>query len=67
MESLRDRIAPVTVIVIAILAVWYVFAVLLNAPFQRDMNERAGSTPQPTISAPVAAAPPSSKVRRLTP
>jgi len=33
---------PVLTVVIAIFAIWYVSAVVLNAPFQRDTYERAG-------------------------
>ncbi|TIL82356.1 MAG: ABC transporter permease, partial [Mesorhizobium sp.] len=28
-----------------VVVVWYVFAVILNAPFQRDLDRRAGETP----------------------
>jgi NitT/TauT family transport system permease protein len=40
-DRLRDRVIPVLVIVAAIVAVWYVAAVWLNAPFQRDTYARA--------------------------
>lgn len=33
---------PVITVVIAIFAIWYVSAVILNTPFQRDTYERAG-------------------------
>lgn len=36
-----DRVFPVSVVVVAIVAIWYVAAVFLNAPFQRDTYERA--------------------------
>ncbi|WP_436639850.1 ABC transporter permease [Microbaculum sp. FT89] len=36
-----DRVLPVSVVVVAIIAIWYVAAVFLNAPFQRDTYERA--------------------------
>ncbi len=39
-----DRVLPVTVVVVAIIAIWYVAAVFLNAPFQRDTYERAEQT-----------------------
>lgn len=43
MTSMSDRILPVLTVVVAIIAVWYGAAVLLNAPFERDQAERAGS------------------------
>ena len=44
-DRLRDKIWPVTAILLAIVAVWYVGAYLMNAPFQRDLDRRAGETP----------------------
>ncbi|MDI7860683.1 ABC transporter permease [Rhizobiaceae bacterium n13] len=38
----RDRFVPVTTVVLAILAIWVVFVVILNAPFVRDQAARAG-------------------------
>lgn len=38
----RDRFLPVTAVVLAILAIWLVFVVILNAPFERDQAARAG-------------------------
>lgn len=38
---LRSRMAAVSTVVLVLLALWYLGAVLLNAPFQRDQNERA--------------------------
>lgn len=38
---------PVTIIVLAIVAIWYLAAVLLNTPFQRDIYARAGQTDVP--------------------
>ena len=35
---------PVGTVLIAILALWYVFAVILNAPFERDQAARANTT-----------------------
>jgi NitT/TauT family transport system permease protein len=35
---------PVIVIIIAIIAIWYVATFTLNAPFQRDLDERRGAT-----------------------
>lgn len=65
MTSLRDRVWPVTAILIVLVAVWYVGAVLMNAPFQRDLNRRGDvsasmmefigqtlSQPKPTVPAP---------------
>jgi NitT/TauT family transport system permease protein len=45
MRTLRDKIMPVAVIVAAILVVWYIAAIFMNAPFQRELNERAHTTP----------------------
>ncbi len=42
---LRDKVLPVGTIVLAIFIVWYVFAVVLNAPFQRDLDRRGNVTP----------------------
>lgn len=44
-DTLKDKIVPVTTILLALVAIWYVAAVLMNAPFQRDMDSRAGLTP----------------------
>lgn len=38
---------PVTVVVLAIFAIWYVAAVALNTPFQMDMYERGDQTDVP--------------------
>lgn len=35
---------PVMVVVLAIIAIWYFAAVMLNAPFQKDLYERADRT-----------------------
>jgi NitT/TauT family transport system permease protein len=64
-DRLRDKAIPVLVILLVLVAMWYVGAVALNAPFQRDMNERGGVTqstseflaatlsqPKPTLPAP---------------
>lgn len=45
MDSLRSKIVPVSTILAGIVVLWYVFAVALNAPFQRDLDRRAGETP----------------------
>ncbi|MBI1619071.1 ABC transporter permease [Aquamicrobium zhengzhouense] len=44
-DRLRDKIWPVTVILMGILAAWYVGSYSMNAPFQRDLDRRAGETP----------------------
>ncbi|UES47308.1 ABC transporter permease subunit [Roseibium aggregatum] len=41
---MSGTVGPVTVVVLAIIALWYVAAVALNAPFQKDMYERAGQS-----------------------
>ena len=64
-DRLRDKIVPVTTILLMLVVVWYIGAVLMNAPFQRDLNQRAGeapgmlafigqtlSQPKPTLPAP---------------
>ncbi|MDQ0136828.1 NitT/TauT family transport system permease protein [Neorhizobium galegae] len=43
-DSSRNRIIPVLTILIAIVAVWYVAAYFMNAPFQRDLDRRANVT-----------------------
>lgn len=40
----KDSIIPITTVVIAILIVWHVFVVVLNAPFERDQAARAGTS-----------------------
>ncbi len=39
-----NRILPVASVLAAILALWYLAAVYLNAPWERDQAERAGTT-----------------------
>ncbi len=41
---MSGTVGPVTVVVLAIIALWYVAAVALNTPFQKDMYERAGQS-----------------------
>jgi len=41
---LRDRLLPIGTMLIALIALWYVFVVVLNAPFERDTAARAGTT-----------------------
>jgi NitT/TauT family transport system permease protein len=40
-----ERVIPVLVILAGIVVAWYVGAFFLNAPFQRDLDRRAGETP----------------------
>jgi NitT/TauT family transport system permease protein len=60
-----EKIVPVLTITAILLVVWYVAAIFLNAPFQRDQDARAGVTrglpdfvaatwsqPKPTMPAP---------------
>ena len=44
-QFFKHKFLPVTTIVLAILLLWYVFAVILNAPFQRDLDRRGNVTP----------------------
>jgi NitT/TauT family transport system permease protein len=41
---LRDRLLPIGTVLIALIALWYVFVVVLNAPFERDTAARANTT-----------------------
>ncbi|MEH6691608.1 MAG: ABC transporter permease [Pseudorhizobium pelagicum] len=43
-DSLKARALPVLTVVAAIITVWYLAAVLMNAPFQRDLDRRADVT-----------------------
>jgi NitT/TauT family transport system permease protein len=60
-----DKVIPVLTITVVILVVWYIAAVFMNAPFQRDQDKRSGVTssfselvlktwsqPKPTMPAP---------------
>ena len=60
-----DRLIPVGTIILAIIIAWYIAAYRMNAPFQRDQNERSNVTvstsefiaqtmsqPKPTMPAP---------------
>jgi NitT/TauT family transport system permease protein len=42
---IRDRLLPVGIAVLILLVLWYVAAYFMNAPFQRDQNQRTGSAP----------------------
>jgi len=41
------HLGPVTTVVLAIIVIWYLSAIVLNTPFQRDMYERAKRTDVP--------------------
>jgi NitT/TauT family transport system permease protein len=45
MDRTADKVVPVLSLLAGLVVVWYVAAVLMNAPFQRDMDERGGETP----------------------
>ncbi|WJR65781.1 ABC transporter permease [Neorhizobium sp. CSC1952] len=65
-DTLTQRMLPVVTILLVIVAVWYVAAVFMNAPFQRDLDrrgnvaaskpvdfiERTLSQPKPVLPAP---------------
>ncbi|MEP1930407.1 MAG: ABC transporter permease [Roseibium sp.] len=44
---MSGTVGPVFVVVLAILAIWYVAAVALNTPFQQDMYKRGSQTDVP--------------------
>jgi len=41
-QFFKHKFVPVTTILLAILAIWYLSTVLLNTPFQIDLDSRAG-------------------------
>jgi len=41
---LRDRLIPIGTVIVAIVAIWYVAVIFLNAPFERDTAARNGET-----------------------
>ncbi|PST61755.1 MULTISPECIES: ABC transporter permease [Rhizobium] len=43
-QFFKHKFLPVTAILVAIIVLWYAFAVILNAPFQRDLGRRANVT-----------------------
>lgn len=45
MRGVGKSIVPVLTILAGIVLAWYVGAYFLNAPFQRDLDQRAGETP----------------------
>jgi NitT/TauT family transport system permease protein len=44
MNFIRNSVIPVGTVLLAILALWYAFAIILNAPFERDQAARANTT-----------------------
>jgi NitT/TauT family transport system permease protein len=44
-DTLKDKIVPVLTILAALVVIWYIAAVFMNAPFQRDMDSRNNITP----------------------
>lgn len=45
MDRASDKIIPVLTLLAGLVVVWYIAAVLMNAPFQSDLDRRAGETP----------------------
>jgi NitT/TauT family transport system permease protein len=45
MDRTSDKVIPVLTLLVGLIVIWYVGAVLLNAPFQRDMDKRSGEAP----------------------
>ncbi len=45
MDSFQSKIVPVGTLLAVLVVAWYAFAVVLNGPFQRDLDRRAGETP----------------------
>lgn len=45
MTSLRASFLPVATILAILVVAWYVLAIFMNAPFQRDLDRRANETP----------------------
>ncbi|MEQ1940479.1 ABC transporter permease [Mesorhizobium sp. CN5-321] len=48
MDSFRSKIVPVSTILALIVVVWYVGAVAMNAPFQRELDQRGKVNPTTT-------------------
>jgi NitT/TauT family transport system permease protein len=44
-DRASQKIVPVLSLLAGLVVLWYIFAVILNAPFQRDLDRRAGETP----------------------
>ncbi|XEN31830.1 NitT/TauT family transport system permease protein [Ensifer sp. WSM1721] len=40
---IRDKLLPISTVVLLLIAIWYIAAVFLNAPFERDTAARAGT------------------------
>ncbi len=64
-DRARNKIIPVSILLLGLVVVWYIGAVALNGPFQRDLNRRGDvnvttiqflgqtlSQPKPTLPAP---------------
>ncbi|QPB18589.1 MULTISPECIES: ABC transporter permease [Rhizobium] len=43
-DTLKDKFIPVLTILLALIVVWYVAAIFMNATFQRDMDQRGNVT-----------------------
>jgi NitT/TauT family transport system permease protein len=43
-RAMAGNAGPILVILIAVVAIWYIATFALNAPFQRDLDERRGAT-----------------------
>lgn len=43
-RALSGPVVPVLIVSVAIVGIWYLAAIWLNAPFQRDLFERAGTS-----------------------
>jgi NitT/TauT family transport system permease protein len=43
-QFFRHKVLPVTTITLAIIAIWYIAAIVMNAPFQRDIDSRGNVT-----------------------
>jgi NitT/TauT family transport system permease protein len=41
----RHRFLPVAVITLAIIIIWYIAAIIMNTPFQQDLDSRTDATP----------------------
>ena len=42
MLRLSEKFIPVTTILLVLVVVWYAGSIFMNAPFQRDLDRRAG-------------------------
>ncbi|MFT4180709.1 MAG: ABC transporter permease [Rhizobium sp.] len=43
-QFFKHKFLPVVTVLLAILALWYAFAIILNTPFQRDLDRRGNVT-----------------------